>query len=277
MKTGFDINVTDIGDAINNALNLIDHWTALEKTGQAPYIWFRGVNDCGHKLDCGAYWREKLDGYTESAPLMDFSQRGGRFPDGDEIGPVNSWGTYYLAQHYGIPTRLLDWTESFVSALFFATDGIKDSSEACVWALNPEAFNELSVGYQGIVSPENNREIDIWLPEGIKTRQEEPSTKGNSHIYDNERTLAIYPKHHNTRIRSQSGFFTIHGRDKTSIDDFILNSGKPTEGLIARLCFRGVDALKLRRQVGEIGIVRSLIYPDLDNFTKELKEFYKWK
>jgi hypothetical protein len=273
MDTPFDIYVTDIGDAINKALKIVADWTALEKSGQAPYIWFRGINNCNDDLRPGAIWR---DNYDEWPPLMDFSQRGGRFPDSDEIGPVNSWGTYYLAQHYGIPTRLLDWTESFMSALFFATDGIEAASEACVWVLNPEALNEISVGFRGIVSPENNKELEIWLPEGVKEAKVEVCPHAAGAEYNNENPIAIYPRHHNERIRSQTGFFTVHGRDETSINDFILKSGRSTDGLIARLRFRGVDSLNLRRQVGEIGIVRSLIYPDLDNFGKELKEFYKW-
>jgi hypothetical protein len=273
MDTPYDIDVTDIGDAINKALKLVADWTAMEKSGQAPYIWFRGVNSCEHDLRPGAIWR---DNYDEWPPMMDFSQRGGRFPDSNEIGPVNSWGTYYLAQHYGIPTRLLDWTESFMSALFFATDGINHTSEACVWVLNPEALNEITVGYRGIVSPENNKELEIWLPDGVSEQRITKCPHAPTAFYDNENPIAIYPRHHNERIRSQTGFFTVHGRDKTSINDFIINSGRSTNGLIARLRFRGVDSLNLRRQVGEIGIVRSLIYPDLDNFGKELKEFYKW-
>lgn len=273
MKYKFDIDVTDLGDAINKALSIIAQWTSLEESGQTPYIWFRGVNSCEHDLRPGAVWREN---YIELPPLIDFSQRGGRFPDSDEIGTVNSWGTYYLAQHYGIPTRLLDWTESFMSSLFFATDGIEEKSEACVWVLNPEALNELTVGFRGILSPENNKELEMWLPNDVKKRRVAKCPHASAAFYDNEKPIAIYPRHHNERIRSQTGFFTVHGSEKTSLNDLILKSCKSTDGLIARLCFRNVDPLKLSRQVREIGIVRSLIYPDLENFTKELRAFYKW-
>lgn len=274
MTTPFDIDVKNIGDAFNRVLQLIEDWTKLDPNTKTPYIWFRGVNSCKHKLQPGAYWRHD---YDEWQPLVDFSQRGGRFPDSDELGPINSWGTYYLAQHYGIPTRLLDWSESFVSSLFFATDGIQKDSEACVWLLNPEAFNELTCNFRGVVSPENNPALKIWLPRNVKVHQEERCPHGGPDLYDNEKPLAIYPKHQNVRIRSQTGFFTVHGQSKTSIEELILNSGKPHEGLIARLCFRGVAPLALKRQVGHIGVVRSMIYPDLDNFTKELKEFYGWQ
>lgn len=273
MRTIVDIDVTSVGDAISCALNLIENWTALEDDRVTPYVWFRGVNSCNHRLQPGAYWRKN---YNEWQPLIDFSQRGGRFPDSDELGSVNTWGTYYLAQHYGIPTRLLDWTESFVSALFFATDGIKADSEACVWVMNPQAFNELTCNWRGIISPEINDKLEIWLPANVKSHRQEQCPRDPSCLYDNEKPLAIYPKHQNVRIRSQTGFFTVHGRQNVPIDELILKSGKVSDGLLARLCFRGVDSLRLQQQVAQLGIGRSLIYPDLDNFTKELQAFYKW-
>ncbi|HBR1650053.1 FRG domain-containing protein [Klebsiella pneumoniae] len=42
-----------------------------------------------------------------------------------------------LAQHYGIPTRLMDWTHDALTACFFAcTSEVESKEDLCVWAMN---------------------------------------------------------------------------------------------------------------------------------------------
>ncbi|MCL2480095.1 MAG: FRG domain-containing protein [Spirochaetaceae bacterium] len=56
-----------------------------------------------------------------------------------------------LAQHYGLPTRLLDWTYDYKIALSFATSGIYNIDEVkkdcVVWAINHQYFNFLKPAY----------------------------------------------------------------------------------------------------------------------------------
>jgi hypothetical protein len=50
-----------------------------------------------------------------------------------------------IAQHYGLPTRLLDWTTNPLKALLFAVDDKKDQSDGAVWALTSSGSHEYGV------------------------------------------------------------------------------------------------------------------------------------
>ena len=41
-----------------------------------------------------------------------------------------------LMRHYGIPTRLLDWTHSFLVAAYFAVDDADKARDCAIWALD---------------------------------------------------------------------------------------------------------------------------------------------
>lgn len=55
--------------------------------------------------------------------------------------PLDRWWWYFVMQHYRAPTRLLDWTDAALVALYFAVTpppgaNINQSSDAAVWALD---------------------------------------------------------------------------------------------------------------------------------------------
>lgn len=84
---------------------------------------FRGISDSSYPLipSIGRRKAKSLEWlYSfEKQIFEDFKQRAFRYMSHE---PRNEYEWLFLAQHYGIPTRLLDWTENPLVALYFATE-----------------------------------------------------------------------------------------------------------------------------------------------------------
>jgi hypothetical protein len=92
----------------------------LSITKQIP--WYRGVSKCSYEL-FPKLFREKTVDYSKLEREIYH-----RFMYMQYTGNENSWDNLVKLQHFGTPTRLLDWTDSFAIALFFALKGYDDSA-----------------------------------------------------------------------------------------------------------------------------------------------------
>jgi hypothetical protein len=113
----------------------------------------------------------------------------------------SEWETLFEMQHYHIPTRLLDWSETFGIALFFAShdkQSYHSGKDAAIYLLNPEALNRISN-----------------VPKVYRIPEEEENFP-YSKIYWEHRPfspsapIAIEPIFFNDRMLAQRGMFTVH-------------------------------------------------------------------
>lgn len=119
----------------------------------------------------------------------------------------NSWSHLIDMQHYGTATRLLDWTECFAVALYFAlkTD---TPSDPCIWVLNPFTLACRARG-------NNDKSIgDFHLDENMDYYLRFIKRKDWPFRYP----MPFFAPAPNERIRVQRGFFTVHGTDSRSLD-----------------------------------------------------------
>src|ERR1700721_1792040 len=114
--------------SVSEFLGLVEkytkEWFTKEKTWGA---WFRGQTNSEWALRPAIY-RQKPRGRGLRAIEDEIRQEFiVRAPSLSAERPQNSWEWYFLMQHCGAPTRLLDWTESAMIALFFAVRGKSDT------------------------------------------------------------------------------------------------------------------------------------------------------
>lgn len=107
-------------------------------------VWFRGHTDARFTLLPGLF-RGGLSGTaaneSERKAFEVFARLAPRFA----IKEDKDWHTLVNMQHYGIPTRLLDWTSVLGLAVFFATSTYRpsrvDENDFSIYVLNPAKLN----------------------------------------------------------------------------------------------------------------------------------------
>lgn len=131
----------------------------------------------------------------------------------EEIEIKDSWERLSFMQHYGVPTRLLDWTTNLNIALYFAISHAERSGtgDPCIWILNPYKLNELHAGDRVIYDAVDNVDFDYY---------EAALAARNGSPFPNRAPIALRPSWSNPRIRLQSGCFTFHGSD-AALDDVV--------------------------------------------------------
>jgi hypothetical protein len=170
--------------------------------------------------------------------------------------PENSWEWYFLMQHYGAPTRLLDWTDSALLGLYY---GVKDNEglhHSAVWVLDPWWLNEQVLGEPEVLPPASfglikadEKRYRPWLPDRFDPK----------HRLRKRLPVAIYPNHFDRRIAAQRSCFTIHGLRRESLDVLFPKS----RDHIAKIVIPSYAAEDIRQELGDLGIDEVTIYPDL--------------
>ena len=170
-------------------------------------------------------------------------------------------GWLFLMQHYRLPTRLLDWTESPLVACYFAAasdpaiedhpDQIEDADGA-LFALSPYVLNELSLGRRVLQLPDD--------PEAARAIQS--AFRGS--VSDPGSVLAVRPSEVDIRLMVQLAVLTLHDT-KLPLEDL------PLAGRFYRKFLVPLAAKQsLRNDLKRIGVRESSLFPDLEHLAHEV-------
>jgi hypothetical protein len=226
--------------------------------------WYRGVKHDAFDLVPGAYWHQNCD---EVSLTNTFRLRAPAYLQRE---PVDDWEWYFLMQHYGLPTRLLDWTENPLVALYFALDGAAEGERPVVWMLDPGILNVISVGEEDpdpiVPGGEFTRH---WLPRDGYEKKFERRFKHGSRSYSNRAPIAITPKRREQRIVAQQGMFTVHGADTHCLTKAFV--GRRYRDRLHQLRVDPQSATTLREELRSLGISQSTLFPELSSVVMDIK------
>jgi hypothetical protein len=213
--------------------------------------WFRGQSDASWTLLPGLY-RGKIDHSFERELVRDFQLYSQQLlPQQSSKEPLEQM---FVMQHYGLPTRLLDWTESNLTALYFAVADYSSNRDAAVFMMDPWQLNAISISQKSVPTIQHPR----LKKYSLKDPHERVSRRVLARL-----PVAVRPSHNNERIRAQNGFFTIHGRD--------LNPIERIKGVcIAKIVIGATHRKAILRSLVEAGVSPRALFPDLAGLCEDI-------
>jgi len=183
---------------------------------------------------------------------------------GNEINNLN-W--LFLMEHHGMPTRLLDWTQNILVALFFAVAGDaedNDRRDGQIWVIRPHDLNDKGGVGSGFPLPGHPiveylaREMFYGLgrKEGLARKlQLEPIPT---------EPVAILPPLPWPRMIAQNSAFTLHPKPR-SLENMYVPEAKLTRHRVS-----SSSKVKIRRELRLIGIEYRTLFPELDSIARDI-------
>lgn len=229
-------------------------------------FWFRGTDDANFTLNPGLlrppYIGSNLDNIEHSIST-DFNVRGRSYMPSP---PKNDWEQMFLMQHYGFPTRLLDWSESLATAAYFAARDVQSSCDGAVWVLAPQWLIFRAHALQATHLPSNDR---LLQPYALRT-----APTDDIESFNKLPPLPILPDFLDKRIIAQRGRFTIHTFQPDSLETLAVQDRQQYSNACFLHMIRIPAASKgtIRQQVHLFGgATEDTLFPDLEGLSRGIR------
>jgi len=259
-------------NSVQEYLNLVDgiFEKICRKNSAAGYpqhsnmLWFRGVKSAAYSL-IPRIARNPLNTSLESVYLSAFKAKA--LPYLEQIpapsyfaGGRTYWEWLFLMHHYGVPTRILDWTLDALAALVFATMGKsteESGEESAVWCLEPLGLN------RGMAFHDS-------CQEGCIPCVEEPAVNkifGPGAATGEKKPCAVSGPVNSIRIIAQKGAFMVFPQTKRVMP---LNEFPDSSGYLFRILINKHKCSAIAKQLRGYGFTEPSLFPDLSRVVREI-------
>jgi hypothetical protein len=262
--TSNDIQIQSWSQLVDEVYH--DAWKQQLGRFRSDYA-FRGLSDCSYRLknsflrNCGEH--PELEYHL----LRNFR----KYARTSEPSLTNTQlRSLVLAQHHGLPTRLLDWTYSPFIAMHFATSNTEHYNiDGVIWKVDFVKVNHLiPEPLKILLEKEKCNAFTVEMLESEFSNVQKMDEKiGPGNV------LFFEPPSIDDRIVNQFALFSIMSDPVTILDDWLINHPE----VYRRIIIPAKLKWEIRDKLDQANITERVLFPGLDGLANWLKRHYQPK
>ncbi len=228
-----------------------------------PGTAYRGAGDAGAPLSTGIARLAGDPERIESHLLRNFR----KYAQRESVTQDSVWNWLAVAQHHGLPTRLLDWTYSPYVALHFATEELAEfDRDAVVWCVDYLQTNQrLPQRLKAVLDEEGS---DVFTAEMLDR------VAGTLRAFDalsrDEFVVFLEPPSLDQRIVNQFALFSLLSSPRMGLEAWLATH----PGSCRRLRIPARLKWEVRDKLDQANISERVLFPGLDGLSRWLKRYY---
>jgi len=238
-------------------------WNPSLQRFRSPYA-FRGLPHVRDELSSGLLWLAA--GQSDVARLELHLLRNFRKYAYGQAGTDSIWHWLALAQHRGLPTRLLDWTYSPFVALHFATSDLERMDEdGILRAINfVEANRFLPRRLKRILDAEGSDTATVDMLGAFGTLREFDRLARDPFV------VFLEPPSLDPRIVNQFALFSLMSSPRATLDTWVAKH----PSLMHTIRIPATLKWEIRDKLDQANINERVLFPGLDGLSRWLTRYY---
>ncbi len=225
---------------------------------------FRGMGNAAADLRTGLVRlggaAERLEGHL----LRNFR----KYAERQSVPRDSIWNWLALAQHHGLPTRLLDFTYSPYVAMHFATIDVTNSPcDGVIWMVDYDRTNELLPDrLRRTLADEGSHVFTAEMLEHVAATLQEFDAHGREPF-----VLFFEPPSLDSRIVNQFALFSLLSSPRASLDEWVTRHPRVARRVIVPAELKW----EVRDKLDQANINERVLFPGLEGLSRWLKRYYK--